>query len=142
MTTVEETLVVVKPDGVARNLTGEILRRIEAKGYQLVDLRMLQADDDLLAAHYEEHAGKPFYPPLLEFMASGPVVAIRVAGHRVIEGVRSLIGSTEPTVAAPGSIRGDLGRDWGASVVQNLIHASDSPESAARELALWFPPAP
>jgi len=138
MTAVEETLVVVKPDGVARNLTGEILRRIEAKGYQLVDLRMLQPERELLEEHYAEHAGKPFYEPLVEFMLSGPVVAIRVAGNRVIEGVRSLIGSTEPTAAAPGSIRGDLGRDWGTTVTQNLIHASDSPESAARELALWF----
>ncbi|MBO9578541.1 MAG: nucleoside-diphosphate kinase [Microbacteriaceae bacterium] len=141
MTAVEETLVLVKPDGVARGLTGEILRRIEAKGYQLVDLRMLQADDDLLAAHYAEHEGKPFYQPLVDFMGSGPVVAARIAGNRVIEGVRTLIGSTEPTLAAPGSIRGDLGRDWGLKVQQNLIHASDSPESAARELALWFPAA-
>ncbi len=93
---VEETLVIVKPDGVARNLTGEILRRIEAKGYQLVDIRMLQADRDLLAAHYAEHEGKPFYEPLVEFMESGPVVAIRVAGNRVIEGFRSLAGHDRP----------------------------------------------
>lgn len=137
-TTVEETLVLIKPDGVARNLTGEILRRIEAKGYQLVDLRMLEPERELLEAHYEEHAGKPFYEPLVEFMLSGPVVAVRVAGNRVIEGVRAMIGATDPTVAAPGSLRGDLGRDWGTTVTQNLIHASDSPESAARELALWF----
>ncbi|NEN06544.1 nucleoside-diphosphate kinase [Diaminobutyricibacter tongyongensis] len=137
-TTVEETLVLVKPDGVARNLTGEILRRIEAKGYSLVDIRMLQADRDLLARHYEEHAGKPFYEPLVEFMESGPVVAIRVAGNRVIEGVRSLAGATDPTNALPGTIRGDLARDWGLKVQQNLIHGSDSPESAERELALWF----
>ena len=137
-TTVEETLVLVKPDGVARNLTGEILRRIEAKGYSLVDIRMLQADRDLLARHYEEHAGKPFYEPLVEFMESGPVVAIRVAGNRVIEGIRSLAGATDPTNALPGTIRGDLARDWGLKVQQNLIHGSDSPESAQRELALWF----
>ena len=91
---VEETLVLIKPDGVARNLTGEILGRIEAKGYQLVDIRMLQADRDLLAAHYAEHEGKPFYEPLVEFMESGPVVAMRVAGNRVIEGFRSLAGAT------------------------------------------------
>ena len=136
--TVEETLVLVKPDGVARNLTGEILRRIEAKGYQLVDIRMLEPERELLEDHYAEHAGKSFYEPLVEFMLSGPVVAVRIAGNRVIEGIRSMIGSTEPTAAAPGSIRGDLGRDWGTSVSQNLIHASDSPESATRELALWF----
>jgi len=138
---VEETLVLVKPDGVARNLTGEILRRIEAKGYSLVDIRLVEADRELLAAHYEEHLGKPFYEPLVEFMESGPVVAIRLAGERVIEGFRSLAGTTDPTTAAPGTIRGDLGRDWGLKVQQNLVHGSDSPESAARELALWFPSA-
>jgi nucleoside-diphosphate kinase len=135
---VEETLVIVKPDGVARNLTGEILRRIEAKGYQLVDIRMLHADRALLAAHYAEHEGKPFYEPLVEFMESGSVVVIRVAGNRVIEGFRALAGTTHPTMAAPGTIRGDLGRDWGLRVQQNLVHGSDSAESAARELALWF----
>ena len=137
-TFVEETLVLVKPDGVARNLTGEILRRIEAKGFSLVDIRLVQADRALLAAHYAEHEGKPFYEPLIEFMESGPIVAIRVAGNRVIEGFRSLAGTTDPTTAAPGTIRGDLGRDWGQKVQQNLVHGSDSPESAARELSLWF----
>ena len=136
--TTQETLVLIKPDGVARNLTGEILRRIEAKGYQLVDVRLVQADVDLLAAHYEEHQGEPFYGPLVEFMLSGPIVALRIAGDRVIEGFRSLAGTTDPTTAAPGTIRGDLGRDWGLKVQQNLVHGSDSPESAERELALWF----
>jgi nucleoside-diphosphate kinase len=136
--TVEETLVLVKPDGVARNLTGEILRRIEAKGYQLVDLKLVEASRELLTKHYEEHQGKPFFEPLVEFMESGPIVAVRVAGNRVIEGFRSLAGTTDPTTAAPGTIRGDLGRDWGLKVQQNLVHGSDSPESAARELALWF----
>src|SRR3954469_11504261 len=135
---VEETLVLIKPDGVARSLTGEILRRIEAKGYSLVDLRMLQADRDLLAQHYAEHEGKPFYEPLVEFMESGPIVAIRLAGNRVIEGFRSLAGTTDPTTAAPGTIRGDLARDWGLKVQQNLVHGSVSPESAQRELPLWF----
>lgn len=135
---VEETLVLIKPDGVARNLTGEILRRVEAKGYSLVDLKMVQADRDLLAEHYAEHRGKPFYEPLVEFMESGPIVAVRLAGNRVIEGFRSLAGATDPTLAAPGTIRGDLARDWGLSVQQNLVHGSDSPESASRELALWF----
>jgi len=135
---VEETLVLIKPDGVARNLTGEILRRIEAKGYQLVDIKLLLPEVALLASHYEEHQGKPFYEPLVEFMQSGPVVALRVAGDRVIEGFRSLAGTTDPTTAAPGTIRGDLGRDWGLKVQQNLVHGSDSTESAERELALWF----
>jgi nucleoside-diphosphate kinase len=138
VTDLQETLVLVKPDGVARGLTGEILRRIEAKGYELVDLRMLQADRDLLSKHYEEHVGKPFYEPLVEFMESGPTVALRIAGNGVVAGFRSLAGTTDPTTAAPGTIRGDLGRDWGLKVQQNLVHGSDSPESAARELSLWF----
>ena len=138
MSAPQETLVLIKPDGVARNLTGEIVSRIEAKGYQLVDIRMVQPDRDLLRAHYAEHEGKPFFDPLVTFMESGPVVAVRVTGNRVIEGIRSLCGATDPTVAAPGTIRGDLGRDWGLAVQQNLIHASDSPETAERELALWF----
>ncbi|MCS5513207.1 nucleoside-diphosphate kinase [Curtobacterium flaccumfaciens pv. betae] len=138
MSDFEETLVLVKPDGVARQLTGEILRRIEAKGFELVDLKMLTAPRDLLDAHYEEHQGKPFFEPLVEFMQSGPVVAVRVAGNGAIAGFRSLAGTTDPTSAAPGTIRGDLGRDWGLKVQQNLVHGSDSPESAARELALWF----
>ncbi len=135
---VEESLILVKPDGVARGLTGEILRRIEAKGYKLVDLRFVHADRELLAEHYAEHKGKPFFEPLLEFMTSGPVVAVRASGERVIEGFRSLAGATDPTVAAPGTIRGDLGRDWGTKVTQNLVHGSDSTLSAQRELALWF----
>lgn len=138
MTELNDTLVLVKPDGVERNLIGEILRRIEAKGYVIADLRMLTPDRDLLTAHYAEHEGKPFFEPLVEFMSSGPVVAVRVRGHRAIEGFRALAGTTDPTTAAPGSIRGDLGRDWGAKVQKNLVHGSDSPESAARELALWF----
>ncbi|MGN7189958.1 MULTISPECIES: nucleoside-diphosphate kinase [unclassified Curtobacterium] len=138
MSDLEETLVLVKPDGVARQLTGEILRRIEAKGYEIVDLKMLTAPRDLLDQHYEEHQGKPFFEPLVEFMQSGPVVAVRVAGNAAIAGFRSLAGTTDPTTAAPGTIRGDLGRDWGLKVQQNLVHGSDSPESAARELALWF----
>ncbi|MGN6445428.1 nucleoside-diphosphate kinase [Amnibacterium sp.] len=135
---IQETLVLVKPDGVARNLTGEILRRIEAKGYSITDLKMVEAERSLLEQHYAEHVGKPFYEPLVEFMESGPIVAVRVAGERVIEGFRSLAGATDPTTAAPGTIRGDFGRDWGLRVQQNLVHGSDSPESAARELALWF----
>ncbi|MGO1884154.1 MAG: nucleoside-diphosphate kinase [Citricoccus sp.] len=137
-TTVEETLVLIKPDGVARGLTGQILARIEAKGYTVADLTMLVPSRDLLAQHYAEHEGKPFFEPLVEFMGSGPVVAARVQGHRVIEGFRSLAGATEPTTAAPGTIRGDLGRDWGEAVQKNLVHGSDSTESAVRELGLWF----
>lgn len=137
-TQVQETLVLVKPDGVARNLSGEILRRIEQKGYSLVDAKLVQADRSLLAEHYAEHQGKPFFEPLVEFMESGPILVLRIAGERVIEGFRSLAGTTDPTTAAPGTIRGDFGRDWGTKVQQNLVHGSDSPESANRELALWF----
>ena len=136
--TTERSLVLVKPDGYARGLTGEVLRRIEAKGYRLVALQVVTPDLERLHAHYAEHEGKPFYEPLLEFMLSGPSVAIRLAGNRVIEGFRSLSGTTDPTTAAPGTIRGDFGRDWGLAVQQNLVHGSDSPESAARELAIWF----
>ena len=138
MSELQQTLVIVKPDGVARGLVGEVFRRIEAKGYTIRALDMRVPTRDLLEQHYAEHAGKPFYEPLVEFMASGPVVAAIVEGHRVVEGFRALAGATDPTVAAPGSIRGDLGRDWGLRVQQNIVHGSDSPESATREIALWF----
>lgn len=135
----QRTLVLIKPDGVERSLVGEILSRIEAKGYTFEALELRSASPELLAAHYAEHEGKPFYDPLVEFMGSGPIVAAVVSGERVIEGFRSLAGATDPTTAAPGSIRGDLGRDWGLAVQQNLVHGSDSPESAEREIGLWFP---
>jgi len=135
----EKTLILVKPDGVARGLVGEVISRIEAKGYAIDSLRMLQADRELLEKHYAEHIGKPFYEPLVEFMMSGPIVAIVASGNRVIEGFRSLAGVTDPTVAAPGTIRGDLARDQGTKVVQNIVHGSDSPESAAREIQIFFP---
>ena len=135
----EKTLILVKPDGVRRGLVGEVISRIETKGYAIDALRMLQADSALLEKHYAEHVGKPFYEPLVEFMKSGPIVAIVASGNRVIEGFRSLAGATDPTVAAPGTIRGDLARDQGTKVMQNLVHGSDSPESAAREIQIFFP---
>ena len=138
MSDIQQTLVLLKPDAVKRNLIGEIIGRCEAKGYQVISLRKFTPEQPLLAAHYEEHEGKPFYQPLIDFMSSGDVVAIKLEGHRVIEGFRSLAGATDPTVAAPGTIRGDLGRDWGLKVQQNLVHGSDSEASAERELALWF----
>jgi len=134
----ERTLVLIKPDGVKRNLTGAILARVEAKGYTLAELKKMDATRELLEAHYEEHVGKPFYEPLVEFMLSGPIVAAVFEGQRVIEGFRSLAGTTEPTTAAPGTIRGDFGRDWGTKVQQNLVHGSDSAESAEREIGIWF----
>jgi nucleoside-diphosphate kinase len=135
----EKTLILVKPDGVARGLVGEVISRIESKGYALDALRMLQADRAILEKHYAEHIGKPFYEPLVEFMMSGPIVAIVASGNRVIEGFRSLAGVTDPTVAAPGTIRGDLARDQGTKVVQNIVHGSDSIESATREIQIFFP---
>ena len=138
-TPAERTLILVKPDGVRRGLVGEVIRRIESKGYKIVALRMLTADKDLLANHYAEHQGKPFYEPLLEFMSSGPIVAMIAEGQRVIEGFRSLAGATDPTLASPGSIRGDLARDQGAKVVQNIVHGSDSVEVAQREIKIFFP---
>jgi nucleoside-diphosphate kinase len=135
----EKTLILVKPDGVRRGLVGEVISRIESKGYSIDALRMLQADSALLEKHYAEHVGKPFYEPLVEFMMSGPIVAIVASGNRVIEGFRSLAGATDPTVAAPGTIRGDLARDQGTKVLQILVHGSDSPESAAREIQIFFP---
>ncbi len=135
---IEQTLILVKPDGVSRGLVGEIIARIEAKGYVIADLKMMQADRALLERHYAEHQGKPFFEPLVEFMLSGPIVAIIAEGQRVIEGFRSLAGATDPTVAAPGTIRGDLARDQGTKVQQNLVHGSDSSESALREIAIFF----
>jgi nucleoside-diphosphate kinase len=134
----EKTLILIKPDGVRRGLVGEVISRVEEKGYSITALRMLHADRALLEKHYAEHNGKPFYEPLLEFMTSGPIVAMIAEGNRVIEGFRSLAGATDPTVAAPGTIRGDLARDQGSKVVQNIVHGSDSPESAAREIAIFF----
>ncbi len=135
----ERTLVLVKPDGYRRGLTGEVLRRIEAKGYTLTALAVVHPTPEQLAAHYAEHKGKPFYEPLVEFMSSGPVTAVVVEGQGCIAGFRALAGATDPTAAAPGTIRGDLGRDWGLKVQQNIVHGSDSPDSAAREIAIWFP---
>lgn len=138
-TATERTLILVKPDGVKRALVGEILSRIEKKGYKVTNLRMLDADRKMLETHYAEHQGKPFYEPLMEFMLSGPIVALIAEGNRVIEGFRSLAGATDPTIAAPGTIRGDLARDQGTKVVQNLVHGSDSATSAEREIKIFFP---
>ena len=136
--TAQRTLVLLKPDAVQRGLRGEILRRIEAKGYGILSLTQRTATSAELAAHYAEHEGKPFYPGLVEYMGSAPLVALVAEGVNVIPGFRSLAGATNPTEAAPGTIRGDFGRDWGLKVQQNLVHGSDSVESAERELAIWF----
>ena len=134
----QQTLILVKPDGVKRGLVGEVIARVERKGYKVSKLKMLTADRALLAQHYAEHEGKPFYEPLMEFMMSGPIVAMVAEGERVIEGFRKLAGTTDPTTAEPGTIRGDLARDMGTKVVQNIVHGSDSPESAEREIKIFF----
>ena len=132
----ERTLVLVKPDGVKRLLVGEILSRIERKGLVIAALELKDVGEDLARAHYAEHEGKPFFPSLLEFITSGPVVAVIVEGPRAVAAFRQIAGGTDPVEkAAPGTIRGDL-----ALVTQdNLVHGSDSPDSAAREIELWFP---
>lgn len=135
----EHTLLLIKPDGFKRGLIGEVLRRIEMKGYVLKGLKIKKASRALLDEHYEEHLGRHYFEPLVDYMMSGPVVAVVVEGDRVIEALRTMSGATNPTLAAPGTIRGDLGRDWGSEAVQNIVHSSDSPTSAVREIALWFP---
>ncbi|MGI9064462.1 MAG: nucleoside-diphosphate kinase [Pseudonocardiaceae bacterium] len=132
----ERTLVLVKPDGVARGLVGEVISRIERKGLTLVALELRTVPRDVAEEHYGEHVGKPFYGGLLEFITSGPVVAAVVEGDRAVAAFRQLAGGTDPVESAvPGTLRGDF-----ALVMQsNLVHGSDSPESAEREIKLWFP---
>jgi nucleoside-diphosphate kinase len=131
----ERTLVLVKPDGVARGLVGEVVGRLERKGLKLVALEMRTLDRSVAEMHYGEHADKPFYTELVDFIVSGPLVALVVEGLRAVQAVRGLMGVTDPVKAAPGSLRGDYALDIGA----NLVHGSDSPESAKREIDLFFP---
>ena len=135
MSGIERTLVLVKPDSMARGLVGQIIARYEAKGLTLVALELRTISSELAAQHYEEHVGRPYYPGLVEFVTSGPLVAMVLEGERAVGAVRLLNGSTDSAVAAPGTIRGDLS----LSNSRNLVHASDSPASAEREIALWFP---
>jgi nucleoside-diphosphate kinase len=138
-TLVERSLVLVKPDGIKRALTGTIIDRIERKGMRVVAMDLRSLPRELVEEHYAEHQGKPFFEPLVSFMLSGPVVAMVIEGHRCIEAFRTLSGATDPVKAAPGTIRGDLATDVGTTVVQNLVHGSDSPASAKREIDLFFP---
>ena len=131
----ERTLVLIKPDGVRRGLVGEVLGRIERKGLRLVAVQLRTLDRATAEQHYGEHAGKPFFDGLVEFITSGPLVAAVAEGPRAIEAWRGLMGVTDPVAASPGSIRGDLALEIG----QNIAHGSDSPQSAAREIALFFP---
>jgi nucleoside-diphosphate kinase len=131
----ERTLILVKPDAFARGLTGEIIRRFEDKGLRIVALRHMQVTEDLAKQHYAEHDGKPFFGELVEFITSGPIVAMVLEGDEAIRAARQVIGATNPLEAAPGSIRGD----YAIAVGQNMVHGSDSPESGQREAALFFP---
>jgi nucleoside-diphosphate kinase len=130
----ERTLVIVKPDGVQRGLVGPILSRLEARGLKIVGLKLVQVSQELAARHYAEHEGKPFYPGLLKYITSAPVIVACVEGTSAVQMVRNTVGATNPLNAAPGTIRGDYALDIG----RNLIHASDAPATADRELALWF----
>ncbi|ADI00929.1 nucleoside-diphosphate kinase [Syntrophothermus lipocalidus] len=132
----ERTFVMVKPDGVERGLVGEIIGRIEAKGFKLVGLKMLKLSQAMAERHYAEHRGKPFFQELVDFITSSPVVAMVWEGNGVIESVRKLMGKTNPLEAEPGTIRGD----FGIYISKNIIHGSDSPESAAREIEIFFRP--
>ena len=131
----ERTLILVKPDAFARNLTGEIIARFERKGLRLVALSQRSLERELAERHYAEHEGKPFYEELVSFITSGPLVAMVLEGEQAIAAARQVIGATNPLEAAPGSIRGD----YAIEVGQNMVHGSDAPESAAREVALFFP---
>jgi nucleoside-diphosphate kinase len=131
----EQTLILVKPDAFARGLTGEILARFERKGMKIAALEHLTTSRDLAETHYAEHAGKPFFAELVDFITSAPLVAMVLEGDEAIKAARQLIGATNPLEATTGSIRGD----FAVQVGQNMVHGSDSPESAAREIAIWFP---
>ena len=131
----ERTLVLVKPDAVRRGLTGEVIGRLERKGLSLVALQLRTLDRATAEKHYAEHTEKPFFGELVDFITGGPLVALVVEGPRAVEATRAVMGVTDPVAATPGSIRGD----FAIEITQNLVHGSDSPESAAREVALFFP---
>ena len=134
---VEQTLILLKGDAVQRGLVGEIIARIERRGYVLAAMKLLRVDEALAKRHYAEHEGKPFFKGLVEYITSTPVVAMVVSGESAIDGWRQMIGATDPRKAAPGTIRADFAQTVG----RNLVHGSDSAESAKREIAIWFTPA-
>ena len=135
MAEASRTLILVKPDAFERGLTGEVLARFERKGLRIVALRQLRIDEDFAGRHYAEHAEKPFFGELVEFITSGPLVAMVLEGYEAVVAARQVIGATNPLEAAPGSIRGDFALEVG----QNMVHGSDSPESGTREAGLFFP---
>ncbi|MDG3062568.1 nucleoside-diphosphate kinase [Lacticaseibacillus casei] len=134
----EQTLVLVKPDGVANGHIGEVITRIERRGFTIEALKVTQATTAQLHQHYAALVDKPFFPKVERFMTSGPLVAMVVSGFNVIEAVRKMTGATNPGDAAPGTIRGDFGREWADQTIRNVIHSSDSEESARREIPIWF----
>lgn len=134
MSTIQRTLILVKPDAVSRNLVGEIIARFERRGYIITAMKLMQLDGEKARKHYAEHNGKPFFQDLVDFITSGPLVALSVEGSNAVEGCRQIIGATNPLNAAPGTIRGDFAQMVG----RNLVHGSDSQESAVREIALFF----
>jgi nucleoside-diphosphate kinase len=131
---VQQTLIIVKPDGVRRRLIGEVIGRIEAKGYDIKEMRLFQIEEALAKDHYAEHAEKPFFSDLVDFITSGPVVAMIVEGEDAVRGMRQIMGATNPLDAVPGSVRGD----FATAITENIVHGSDSPESARREVDLFF----
>ncbi len=134
MAETQDTFIMVKPDGVRRRLIGEVIRRIEAKGYDIKEMKLFSIDEELAREHYQEHTEKPFFGELVSFITSGPVVAMVVSGEDAVTGMRQIMGATDPLDAAPGSIRGD----YATVITENIVHGSDSSASAEREIKLFF----
>ena len=135
MSAIEKTLVLVKPDGVKKHICGEVISRFERKGLEVEAIKMIQVPEELAKKHYAEHEGKGFFKDLIAFITSGPVLAMVIKGENAVAAVRQINGATDPLKAVPGSIRGD----FGTCIDENIVHASDAPETAAREIGLWFP---
>ena len=135
MSAIEKTLVLVKPDGVKKHICGEVISRFERKGLEVEAIKMIQVPEELAKKHYAEHEGKGFFKDLIAFITSGPVLVMVIKGENAVAAVRQINGATDPLKAVPGSIRGD----FATSIDENVVHASDAPETAAREIALWFP---
>ena len=135
MTAIEKTLVLVKPDGVKKHICGEVISRFERKGLEVEAIKMIQVPEELAKKHYAEHEGKGFFKDLIAFITSGPVLAMVIKGENAVAAVRQINGATDPLKAVPGSIRGD----FATSIDENVVHASDAPETAEREIGLWFP---
>lgn len=135
MSAIEKTLVLVKPDGVKKHICGEVISRFERKGLEVEAIKMIQVPEELAKKHYAEHEGKGFFKDLIAFITSGPVLAMVIKGENAVAAVRQINGATDPLKAVPGSIRGD----FATSIDENVVHASDAPETAEREISLWFP---